>query len=146
MQNKMKQELQEFTASLKNADTDFMAALSSTTGDFSLVLQVSLNDVIRSTGMVAIPTGMITANDVGRALEAAMSLLCADDVVMPASTVCNFVVDGVIWTEFMPIGMPATRLDVTVALVRIPEGMLKRWHDLATALGRNIVGWRIEEL
>jgi hypothetical protein len=42
--------------------------------------------------------------------------------------------------------MPATRLDVTVALVRINEGMLQRWRNWATALGRNIIGWRIEEL
>ena len=65
MQNTMQQKIQEFTASLKNADADFMAALSSTAGDFSLVLQVSPNDVIRSRGMVAIPSGIITASDVG---------------------------------------------------------------------------------
>ena len=45
MQNTVQQDLQEFTVSLKNADADFMAALSSTAGDFSLVLQVSPNDV-----------------------------------------------------------------------------------------------------
>ncbi|MGZ8271026.1 MAG: hypothetical protein ACXW1T_07445 [Methylophilus sp.] len=150
MQNTMKQELQEFTvfltATTTNPDADFMAALSTTTGDFRLVLQVSPNDVIRSTGMVAIPSGIITASDVGRVLETAMSLLCRDDVIMHASPTCHFVVDGVMQTEFMPIGMPATRLDVTVALVRINEGMLQRWRDWATTLRRNIVGWRIEEL
>ncbi|MDP3308962.1 hypothetical protein, partial [Methylotenera sp.] len=98
------------------------------------------------TGMVAIPSGIITASDVGRVLEAAMSLLCKDDVIMHASPTCSFVVDGVMQTEFMLIGMPATRLDVTVALVRINEGMLQRWRDWATALGRNIVAWRIEAL
>lgn len=150
MPNTIKQDIQVITIPLvpntTAPDTDFMAALSATTGDFSLVLQVSLNDVIRSTGMVAIPSGIITASDVGRVIEAAMSLLCKDDVIMQASSTCRFVVDGVMQTEFMPIGMPATRLDVTVALVRINEGMLQRWRDWATALGRNIVGWRIEEL
>lgn len=150
MPNTIKQVIQELTiplvANTATPDTDFMAALSATTGDFSLVLQVSPNDVIRSTGMVAIPSGVITASDVGRVLEAAMSLLRKDDVIMHASPTCSFVVDGVMQTEFMPIGMPATRLDVTVALVRINEGMLQRWRDWATALGRNIVGWRIEEL
>ena len=150
MLNTMKQDIQELTIPLvpntAKPDTDFMAALSNTTEDFSLVLQVSPNDVIRSTGMVAIPSGIITTSDVGRVLEAAMSLLCKDDVIMHASSQCHFVVNGVMQTEFMPIGMPATRLDVTVTLVRINEGMLQRWRDWATALGRNIVGWRIEEL
>lgn len=146
MQNTMQQELQEFTVSLKNADADFMAALSSTAGDFSLVLQVSPNDVIRSTGMVAIPSGIITASDVGRVLEAAMSLQCKDDVIMHALPTCCFAVDRVMRTEFMPIGMPAKKLDVTVALARIPDEMLQRWRDWAAALGRKIVGWRIEEV
>lgn len=121
-----------------------MAVLSSTAGDFSLVLQVSPNDVIRSRGMVAIPSGIITASDVGRVLETAMSLLCKDDVVMQASPTCHFVVDGVMQTEFMPVGMPAKRLDVTVALARIPDEMLQRWRDWATALGCKMVGWRNE--
>lgn len=150
MPNTMKQVIQELTITLvpntATPDTDFMTVLSTITGDFSLVLQVSPNDVIRSTGMVAIPSGIITASDVGRVIEAAMSLLCKDDVIMHASPTCSFVVDGVMQTEFMPIGMPATRLDVTVALVRINEGMLQRWRDCATALGRNIVAWRIEAL
>ncbi|MDP2071850.1 MAG: hypothetical protein Q8J82_09510 [Methylotenera sp.] len=150
MPNTIKQDIQELKipllANSATPDTDFMAALSTTTEDFSLVLQVSPNDVIRSTGMVAIPSGIITTSDVGRVLEAAMSLLCKDDVIMHASPTCSFVVDGVMQTAFMPIGMPATRLDVTVALVRINEGMLQRWRDWATALGRNIVAWRIEAL
>jgi len=146
MENTMKQLLPELTISLTTADADFMAALSTTTEDLSLVLQVSPNDVIRSTGMVAIPSGVVSASDVGRVLEAAMSLLCKEDVIMQASSTCHFVVDGVMQTEFMPIGMPATRLDVTVALVRSNEGTLQRWRDWASALGRNIVGWRIEEL
>lgn len=123
-----------------------MAVLSSTAGDFSLVLQVSPNDVIRSRGIVAIPSGIITASDVGRALEAAMSLQCKDDVVMQASPICHFVVDGVMQTEFMPVGMPAKRMDVTVALARIPDEMLQRWRDWAAALGRKMVGWRIEKV
>lgn len=150
MPNTIKQDIQELriplVANTATPDIDFMAALSAITGDFSLVLQVSPNNVIRSTGMVAIPSGVITASDIGRVLEAAMSLLCKDDVIMQASSTCSFVVDGVMQTEFMPIGMPATRLDVTVALVRINEGKLHHWRDWATALGRNIVGWRIEEL
>jgi cell division ATPase FtsA len=150
MPNTIKQVIQELKiplgANTTAPDTDFMAVLSTTTGDFILVLQVSPNDVIRSTGMVAIPSRVITASDVGRVLEAAMSLLRKDDVIMHASPTCSFVVDGVMQTEFMPIGMPATRLDVTVALVRINDGMLQRWRDWATALGRNIVAWRIEEL
>lgn len=150
MPNTIKQNIQELTiplvANTATPDADFMAALSTTTEDFSLVLQVSPNDVIRSTGMVAIPSGVVSAGDVGWVLEAAVSLQCKDDVIMQASPKCCFVVDGVMQTEFMPIGMPATRLDVTVALVRINEGMLQRWRDWATALGRNIVAWRIEEL
>ena len=150
MPNTIKQNMQELTiplvANTATPDADFMAVLSTTTGDFSMVLQVSPNNAIRSTGMVAIPSGVITASDIGRVLEAAMSLLCKEDVILQASSTCCFVVDGVMQTEFMPIGMPATRLDVTVALLRINEGMLQRWRDWATALGRNIVGWRIDEL
>lgn len=146
MENTVEKLLAEFTIYLNTVDADFMSQLSSTVGDFSVVLQVSPNDVIRSTGMVAIPSGIITANDVGRVLEAAMSLFCKNDVIMQASCSCHFVVDGVMQTEFMPIGMPATRLDVKVALVRINEGKLHHWRGCATALGRNIVGWRIEEL
>lgn len=142
----MKQLIPECTISLTTADADFMAALSNTEGDFSVVLQVSSNDVLKSTGMVKIPSGIITHDDVGRVLEAAMSIQRKDDVIMYASPTCHFVVDSVMQTEFMPIGMPATRLYVTVALARIHEEMLQRWRDRTTALGRNIVGWRIEEV
>lgn len=143
-ENTVKQSLPNLMISHTTADADFMEAVSSTLGDFIMTLHVSPNDVIRSTGMIAITSGIITATDVGRALEAAMSLQCKDDVIMHASSKCHFVVDGVIQTEFMPIGLPATRLDVTVAVVRINEGMLQRWRALATALERNIVGWRVE--
>lgn len=123
-----------------------MNAISAISGDFSLVLQVSPSDVIRSTGMVAIPSGIITVSDVERVLEAAISLPCRDDVIMHVSPTCNFVVDGSILTKLLPIGMPAKRLDVTVALIHINDGMLPRWRGWASALGRNIVGWRIEEV
>ena len=146
IENTVNQLPPEFTIDLSTVDADFMSQLSSTVGDFSVVLQVSANDVIRSTGMVVISSGVITASDVGRVLEAAMSLYCIEDVVMQASSSCHFVVDGVMQTEFMPIGMPATRLDVTVALVRFNEENLHHWRDCATSLGRNIVSWRIEEL
>lgn len=148
MPNTIRQVIQEVKIPLvpnaATSDADFMAALSTATGDFSLVLQVSSKDVIRSTGMVAISSGIVTTNDVGRVLEAATSLLCKDDVIMHASPTYSFVVNNELYTELMPIGMPATGLDVTVALVRIPAGMLQRWRDSVAALGRNIVGWRIE--
>ena len=148
MHNTLQAALQEFTilVTATNPDADFMAALSSTTGDFSLVLQVSPNDVIKATGLIAIPSGIVTAIDIGRALEAAMTLPCQEDVIMLASTNYCFAVDGLMETEFMPIGMPAKRLAVTVSLVRIPEGLLKRWREWATVLERKIVSWRIEEL
>ena len=148
MQNTMQAELQELTILVAaiNPDADFMAALSATTGDISLVLQVSTNDVIKATGLIAIPSGIVTAIDIGRALEAAMTLPCQEDVIMLASTNYCFAVDGLMETEFMPIGMPAKRLDVTVSLVRIPEGLLKRWREWAAVLERKIVSWRIEEL
>lgn len=94
--------------------------------------------------MVAIPSGIVTASDVGRVLEAATSLLCKDDVIMHASLVCSFVVDNTLHMELMPIEMPATRLDVTVAFVRFFAGMLECWCDWANALGRNVLTWRIE--
>lgn len=148
MKNTIKEIIQEFKIPLvpdaAAPDTDFMALLSSIAGDFSLVLQVSSKDVIRSTGMVTIPSGIVTASDVGRVFEAATSLLCKDDVIMHALPTYRFVVNNELHTELMPIGMPATRLDVTVALVRVPARMLQRWCEWANALGRNVIGWRIE--
>lgn len=145
-----KQVIQEITISLDantaTPDTKFIMAISAITGNFNLVLQVSPEDVVRSTGMVAIPAGVITIGDVSRVLEAATSLVCNDDTVMQASPTCNFVIDGKIRTKFIPIGIPAKRLDVTVSLVRINNKTLQRWSDLASKSGRNIVGWRIEEL
>lgn len=150
MTKTMKQVMQELTIPLlpntTTHDTEFMTAISAITGDFSLVLQVSQNDVIRSTGMVTIPSGIVTIGDVGRVFEAATSLPFRDDVLMYTSSTCHFLVDGTMRTKIMPIGMPAKRLDVTVALIRINDGMLQRWRDWASALGRNIVGWRIEEV
>ncbi len=148
MTNTIKQVVQEikipFVPNAATADKDFMAALSTTTGDFSLVLQVLPKDVIRSTGMVAIPSGIVTASDVGRVLEAATSLLCKDDVIMHASPTYSFVVNNELHTELMPLGMPATRLDVTVELVRIPSRLQQCWCEWTTALGHNLIVWRIE--
>ena len=146
MHNTFQAALQEFTilVTATNPDADFMAALSATTGDFSLVLQVSPNDVIKSTGMIAIKSGTITARDVGRAVEAAMSLPCSNLTFLHASPTCAFSVDGSVQTEFMPIGLPAKRLEVKIELVRVCDKMLPRWRDWAKALGRNMVGWRME--
>ena len=146
MQNSMQAELQEFTVLVTaiNPDANFMAALSATTGDFSLVLQVPLNDVIQVTGMITISSGTVTARDVGRAVEAAMSLPCSNLTFLHASPICTFSVDGSVQTEFMPIGLPAKRLEVKIELVRVCDKMLPRWRDWAKALGRNMVGWRVE--
>ena len=146
MHNMLQTALQEFTilVTATNPDADFMAALSATTGDFSLVLQVSPNDVIQVTGMIAISSGTVTARDVGRAIEAAMSLPCSNLTFLHASQTCTFTVDGSIQTEFMPIGLPAKRLEVKIELVRVSDKMLPRWRDWAKALGRNMVGWRVE--
>ena len=128
---------QEFTilVNAPNSDASFMTALKATTGDFSFVLQVPKNSVIKSTGLMGIPSGVVTATDVGRVLEAAMTLTCKENVIV--STSFEFSLDEVLNTKFMPIGMPAKRLDVTVKLVRIPKGILKRWHDWAMALERH---------
>ena len=145
MQNTMNQELTiSLVVTTANPDADFMVALSTSTGDFSLILQVSPNDVIQSTGMVAIHSGVVTPIDVGRALEAAMSLLSSTHTVLHASPTCIFVVNDRVQTELMPIGIPGKKLEVKVALVRISTGILQRWCDWANALGRNVVGWRVE--
>ena len=146
MHNTLQAALQEFTilVTATNPDADFMAALSNTTGDFSLVLQVSPNDVIKSTGMIAISSGTVTARDVGRAIEAAMSWPCSNLTFLHASSTCTFTVDGYVQTEFMPIGLPAKRLEVKMELVRVCDKMLPRWRDWAKALGRTMVGWRME--
>ena len=148
MQNTKLAELQELTilVTATNPDADFMAALSATTGDISLVLQVSTNDVIQVTGMVAIKSGTVTARDVGRAVEAAISLPCSNLTFLHASPTCAFSVDGSIQTEFMPIGLPAKRLEVKMELVRISDKMLPRWRDWTKVLGRNMVSWRIETI
>ena len=148
MQNTMQATLQEFTilVTATNPDADFMAALSATTGDFILVLQVSPNDVIKSTGMIAIKSETITARDVGRAIEAAMSLPCSNLTFLHASPICAFTVDGSVQTEFMPIGLPGKKLEVKMELVRICDKMLPRWRDWAKVLGRDMVGWRVEEI
>lgn len=148
MHNAMQAALQEFTilVTATNPDANFMAALSATTGDFNLVLQVSPNDVIKSTGMIAISSGTITARDVGRAVEAAMSLPCSNLTFLHASPTCSFTVDGYVQTEFMPIGLPGKRLEVKMELVRVCDKMLPRWRDWANVLGRNMVGWRVEEI
>jgi len=146
MQNSLQAELQEFTvlATATNPDANFMAALSATTGDFSLVLQVPLNDVIQITGMITISSGTVTAGDVGRVVEAAMSLPCLNLTILQASPTCTFTVDGSVQTEFMPIGLPAKRLEVKMELVRVCDKMLPRWREWANALGRNMVGWRVK--
>lgn len=142
-ENTVQKLLPEIMISLAMADADFMAALSSTVGDISMALQVSKNDVIKSTGMVSIPSGVITANDVGRVIEAAMS--CSRSIIQ-ASSICHYRVDDSLETELMPIGMPCQKLQVSIALLPIPENRLQRWHDWAKALGRNLVGWRVEVL
>lgn len=143
MTNTIKQVVQEVKVPLitnaATADKDFMAALSTATGDFNLALQVLPKDVIRSTGMVAIPSGIVTANDIGRVLEAAMSLPCKNDVIMHASPAYSFVVNNELHTELMPIGMAATRLDTTISLVRIPTVMQQRWRECATELELNLI-------
>lgn len=145
-ENKMKELLPEFTISLTTADADFMAALSRTAGDFNVVLQVSSNDIVKSTGMISIISGVITANHVGRVIEVAMSIQRPDKVIMQSPTSCRFLVNGSLETELMPIGMPSQKLQVTLGLICIPKGMLQRWNDWAAALGRKCVGWRVEEL
>ena len=148
MHNTVQAALQEFTilVTATNPDADFMAALSATTGDFNLLLQVSPNDVIKSTGMIAISSGIVTARDVGRAVEAAMSLPCSNLTFLHASPTCVFTVDGTVQTEFMPIGLPGKRLEVKIELVRVCDKMLPRWREWAKALGRDMVGWRVGEI
>ena len=97
-------------------------------------LQVSPNDVIKSTGMIAIGSGTVTARDVGRAIEAAMSLPCSNLIFLHASPICVFTVDGSVQTEFMPIGLPGKKLEVKMELVRICDKMLPRCH--AGAIGQ----------
>ena len=146
MHNTVQAALQEFTilVTATNPDADFMAALSATTGDFNLVLQITPHDVIKSTGMIAISSGTITARDVGRAVEAAMSLPCSNLTFLHASQNCAFSVDGSVQTEFMPIGLPAKKLEVKMELVRICDKILPRWCEWAEVLGRNMVGGRVE--
>lgn len=139
------QEIQEIKISLDNADKDFIKALSMTEGDFRLVLQVTSNEVFTPTGIIKIPSGIITANDVGRALEA-MSFFSNDSVYMHASASINFIVDGNLQTQHMPIGLLGQKLEVSTNFAKIPLGKLNRWHDWAKALGQHMVGWRIEEV
>ena len=94
MKNTIKQVTPEFkilfVPDAAMPDADFMRVLSSTIGDFILVLRVSSKDVIMSTGMIAIPSAIVTASDVGRVLEVATSLSCKDDVVMHVSPTYSF--------------------------------------------------------
>lgn len=144
MTNTTKQKLPEILISLAGPDTDFMKQLSVTEGDFCFALEVSPNEVTKSTGMISIPSGIITAEDVGRAHSAAIPSESSDEVILPTSTSCKYLVDGRTETEHMPIGLHGNKLQVTITVIKVPKEKLRRWFDWPAALERNLLGWRIQ--
>lgn len=136
---------QTIMVSESTSDSDMLTALSAGSGDFEVVWQLQSEDAFQSTGMVAIESGIVTANDVARVLEVAMSLNVASGMVLvQASTVCLYFVGDDIQTEYMPLGLPGKRLEAKLSLGLIPSGTLQRWKILASAAGRKMTGWRIE--
>ena len=53
-----------------------------------------------------------------------MSLPSSNLTFLHASPACVFMVDGRVFTEFMPVGLPAKRLEVKMELVRNCDKML----------------------
>ncbi len=94
--------------------------------------------------MIAIPSGTITAEDVGRVHNAAMPPENGNEVILLTSISSKYLVDGRTETESIPIGIPGNKLQVTISMVRVRKEKLRRWFEWPTALERNLVGWRIE--
>ncbi len=137
--------IQKITLTDSSCDADYLAALSSAIGDFCLTLQVHASNAHRSTGMIGIPSGTITVNDIARLLEATIpSEYFSNDCI--ASPRLQFVLDDKLKTDILPVGMRCKRLEVMVTYARGCVEKVQRWFDWATALNRTIVGWDVEIL
>mgnify|MGYP006943056599 CR=1 FL=1 len=125
-------------------DKDFLAYLTKSKTDFSIVLQVSPDKIIKSTGMIAVPSGIVTVEDIGRVLETALSLTGTDEVILQVRSTAQFLVGDSMLTDIFPIGIPSQKLEVTIELVRVNKQWLLRWVQWTESLGRRINGWHIK--
>jgi len=132
---------QEIVISEATSGADLLAEISAGSGDFRIVLQTG--ETFRSTGMVAIPSGVITPEDIGRVLEVAISVSRTSSMrLVVMSPVQAFIIDDWVHTETMPLGMYGKKLEVSVDLGVIPEETMHQLQILADASGRKLVGMR----
>lgn len=148
MQNTIYQPSRQVSVSLLDDDSrndrSYMTELSKTTGDIHLLLKVMAVNEIKSTGMVNIPSGVVTSNDVTRVLQAANNHLRFNGDYIQAYSNPTYTINNKLQTEFIPLGLIGQKLEVTIKIVEVPKGMIRRWHEWSLALGRNIVRWDVE--
>lgn len=148
MQNTINQPIQQLSVTLLDdettADASYINQLSNTTGDIHLLMKVLASNEIKSIGMVAIPSGEITTYDVTRVLEVANDYSHFSGDLIHAYSNPIYTIDNKLQTAFIPLGLVAQKLNVTIKLVKAPKGMIRRWHEWSLALGRNILRWDVE--
>ena len=114
-------------------------ALAASATDVILEIQLTLDDVRTITGMVALPSGMVTPGDIGRVLEAAVPSGQFDDAeFVNLGTTVFALVDGLLM-PFPPLGMTGHRLEATVNWCCLPRGWLRRMCALIEAHGHRLV-------
>lgn len=136
-------EAQDIRVTLKTTEAEFLKLFESGLGDINLILEVYPEDIFTSTGMVSIRSGVITLDDVVRALDAALTLQSSHEVIVPINNDFNYVIDECVRSMVMPIGLPGMRLDVSVQLVRIPKKFLLNWNMIAVAFHEGLRVWQI---
>ena len=94
--------------------------------------------------MIAVPSGIVTVEDIGRVLETALSLTGTDEVILQVRSTAQFLVGDSMLTDIFPIGIPSQKLEVTIELVRVNKQWLLRWVQWTESLGRRINGWHIK--
>lgn len=109
----------------------------------TLELFVCESDIFYSTGMVSLPSGVVSFNDVSRALDAAMNMHAPEELHLPVSNDFLFKVDDKIEVKSMPIGILGRFLEAKVPMVRLPISNTV-WHRLHEIQGNTSVRWSIE--
>lgn len=113
--------------------------LAESTTDVHLEIQLTLDEVRTITGMVALPSGVVTPGDIGRVLEAAVPSGQFDDAEFVNLGTTVFALVDALLVPFPPVGMTGQRLEATVHWCCLPRGWLRGMRELIDVHGHRLV-------
>lgn len=127
-------------------EKELIRLLNISSSHIAILFEINTEQSILSTGMVSIPTGLVTLSDIYRAMQMATNLPKKNQALVQLNAPVVYEVNNSVEMHNVPLGYIADALAVRIKVVNVPSRTLRLIQTLSDAFEHRLLSINAEYL